>query len=329
MRELTMVKRWIKGMTVFLCAATLFIGGCTPQNAATAGSRGTGSGNYAVITDDAGRTVTLKDKPQRVVVLSTSLLNFVAAVDGNLAGRATVKSEVASIPEKYQTVPDVGPVYSVSTEKIIELKPDLVIASEIQHKELIPILEQNNIPVLALRTKTYDDVKRNLEVIGKVYGKEDTAKAKQAEMDAAIAAITDKLPHEHKKIAIIHATPSSVTVELPNSLAGDIAQLLHLDNVAAGAGTVQGDAEKIPYSMEALVEKNPDVIFFTSMGPSEKIQKRIKQDVESSPAWSSLKAVEEGSVYVLPENYFLLNPGLDYPKAVDYMARLVYPEVFQ
>ena len=32
------------------------------------------------------------------------------------------------------------------------------------------------------------------------------------------------------------------------------------------------------------------------------------------------------ALLALPEKYFLLNPGLDYPKAVAYMARLVYPE---
>ncbi len=78
--------------------------------------------------------------------------------------------------------------------------------------------------------------------------------------------------------------------------------------------------------MESLVQADPDVIFFTSMGSSDKIEKRIKDDVESNPAWASLTAVKEGRVYVLPENYFLLNPGLDYPQAVAYMANLVYPE---
>lgn len=62
----------------------LALAGCAPQNAATQG--GSSSGAYAVVTDDRGTVVTLPEKPQRVVVLSTSLLNFAAAVDGNLAG---------------------------------------------------------------------------------------------------------------------------------------------------------------------------------------------------------------------------------------------------
>ena len=303
-----------------LCCLVV-LAGCSPQNAAT--QKGSGSA-YAVLTDDLGRQVTLEKKPQRVVALSTSLVNFADAVDGDLAGRPTLKSEDASLPDKYKDVPDVGPVYNVSVEKIIAAKPDLVLASADHHQKIISQLEDNHIPVLVLKTKTYDDVKRNLEMVGKVYGKEDAAKEKEKELDQQIAAITKAVPQEGKRIAIIHATPSAVSVELPTSIAGDIANILHLQNVADGTPGGK-DTTRIPYSMESLVQADPDVIFFTSMGSSDKIEKRIKDDVESNPAWASLTAVKEGRVYVLPENYFLLNPGLDYPKAVAYMANLVYP----
>lgn len=322
------MKKWLMGVCLCLCMS-IGLSGCTPQNAATTANTSQSNGVYAEITDDAGRTVTLKEKPQRVVVLSTSILNFVSAVDGDVAGRATVKSEDATIADKYKDVPDVGPVYNVSTEKIMELKPDLVIASAKQHQKLIPILEQNHIPVIALKSKSYEDVKRDLEIVGKVYGKEEAAKAKSSEMDTEITAIVDKLPQEKKKIAIIYATPSAVSVQLPSSIAGNVADILHFENVASAAAQDAKDAEKVPYSMEALVEQNPDSIFFTSMGPKDKIEKRIQEDVKNNPAWSTLRAVQAGHVYVLPENYFLLNPGLEYPKAIAYMAKLVYPEVYQ
>lgn len=311
-------------------AVVLGLSGCTPQNAATTGGQQQAQtqGVFATITDDTGKTVTLAKKPERVVVLSTSLMNFANAVDGKLVGRATVKSEDGTVPEQYAAVPEVGPVYNVSTEKIVELKPDVVLASESQHKKIAPILEQNGIPVIILKCKTYDDVKRNLDIVGKVYGKEDVAKQKEAELDQKINAIVAKVPQEAKKIAIIHATPSNVTVELQTSLAGDIAHILKLNNVAVDDSTKDKDTEKIPYSIEALVAKNPDMIFFTSMGPKAKIEHTIKNSIESNPAWSSLQAVQKGRVYVLPENYFLLNPGLDYPDAVAYMAKLAYPEVF-
>jgi iron complex transport system substrate-binding protein len=188
-------------------------------------------------------------------------------------------------------------------------------------------LEQNNIPVLALKTKTFADVKRNLEVMGKVYGTEEKAQAKTAELDQSVRDIAAKIPQDKKRIAIIHATPSEVTVELPSSIAGDVANILGFDNVAADGAVTSKDSERVPYSMEALVEKNPDIIFITSMGESDKIQNRLKQDVESNSAWAVLDAVKAGHVVVLPENLFLLNPGLAYPQAVEYMAHAVYPEV--
>lgn len=58
----------------------------------------------------------------------------------------------------------------------------------------------------------------------------------------------------------MHATPSSVTVELDNSIAGCIAKMLGFKNVAVGATPIKGKPEKTPYSMEALVEKNPEII---------------------------------------------------------------------
>ena len=85
----------------------------------------------------------------------------------------------------------------------------------------------------------------------------------------------------------------------------------------------------IMYSMEALVEKNPEIIFITFMGDSEEIENRLRADVKSNPAWASLEAVRNNKVYLLPERLFLLNPGLHYPDAVKYMAKTVYPEVFK
>ena len=314
---------------VFVCMglmlACLGLAGCGPEKQAPSSD----GPAFAQVTDDAGRTVTIKEKPQRIVALSTSLLNFADAVDGNLAGRASVQSDAADLPERYSNVPEVGPVYNVSVEKIMACQPDLVLANKNQHEKLIPLLEQNGVTVLALTTKTYDDVKRNLTLVGKLYGKEDMAQEKIAAMDKEIQAVKEKIPDNHLTVAILHATPSHVSLELDKSIAGDAARILGFTNVAQdGADKVGNSAEKVPYSMEALVEKDPDVIFITSMGRSDKIEERLRQDVESSPAWQTLTAVRQKRVYVLPENLFLLNTGLDYPQAVAYMAKTVYPEVF-
>lgn len=54
----------------------------------------------------------------------------------------------------------------------------------------------------------------------------------------------------------------------------------------------------------------------------------MMENVESNPAWQTLPAVKAQKVYFLPQELFLLSPGIHYPEAVETMAKLVYPEKF-
>ena len=308
-----------------LCIAVFALAVCGCGSDKSNASPNTAQG-YAVITDDTGKTVTLDKKPQRVVVLSSSLMNFAADVGGELAGRPTIKSDDAKVPDSYQSVPEVGPVFNVSAEAVIALKPDLIIASKSQHEALVPLFEQNGIKVVVLTSKTYDDVKRNMTIFGQIFDKKEIAEQHIADMDKKIEDIRHKFPGNHKKIAIIHATPSQVSVEMKNSIAGSCADILGLDNVAAD-GQVTSSGTQVPYSMEKLAQDNPDIIFITTMGKKEKVEQKMKTEFQNSPAWSVLEAVKNGRVYVLPENLFLLNPGLSYPESVEYMGRAVYGEL--
>lgn len=304
-----------------MCAVMLAIAGC---GASSTGQKNT-SGNYLSLEDAAGRQVTLVQKPERVVSLSPSYLSMIEAVGGKIVGRAT--SKVGTVPESMKAVPEVGLVYNINMENLLGLKPDLVLAGKNQHEKFVPLLESNKINVIELDAKTFNDVKKTLTILGEVYGTQEKAKAENDLLDKQVTAITGKLPKEKKRVVIMHATASAVTVEGKHSIAGCVSDLLGFENVAAAA--LKGKSDKTPYSMETLVEQNPDIIFVTSMGKPGEIENRLRLDFKNNPAWSSLNAVKANRVYVLPENLFLINPGLRYPEAVKYMAQQVYPEVFK
>lgn len=308
-----------------LCACVgLLMVGLLASGCGSGEKKEAGSGGYLTVTDAAGRQVTLDKKPERIVSLSPSYLSMIDAVGGKIVGRAT--SKVGTVPESMKAVPEVGFVYNINMESLISLKPDLVLAGKNQHDKFVPLLESNNIKVIEFDAKTYDDVKNTVRLLGDIYGEKDKAEAECSALDKAVQAVTEKLPKEKKRIVIMHATASSVTVEGKNSIAGCVSDILGFENVAAAA--VKGKNDKTPYSMEYLVEQNPEIIFITSMGKADEIENRLRTDFKNNPAWASLAAVQAGRVYVLPENLFLLNPGLRYPEAVQYMARQVYPEVF-
>ena len=300
--------------------------GCKPENAATnAGSKPavqTSQKAFAEITDSEKRNVVLTKKPERVVVMVPSILNYVDAVGGTIIGRPS-SSKASVIPPSMEKAEDVG-------EKVVGLKPDLVFINAAQYQKFIKMLETNNINAITLQPKTYEETKEALVITGKVYGKSAEAEKLNKTMDDKIAATIAKMPKDHKKrIVILHATPSTVTVELENSIAGNAAKMLGFVNIAQGTTAIQGKPEKAPYSIEVLVEKDPEIIFITSMGAQDKIEKRLKADVQGNPAYSALTAVKNNKVFILPEDLFLTPPGLRYPDAVELMAKHVFPENFK
>lgn len=312
------------GMVAWLIVA-LLCAGCVGNQSTSAPD--TVGKAYLTVQDSIGRTVTLSKKPERIVVLSPSFLDLLYAVGGQAVGRPNSKTE--AVPEAATPLPEVGFVYNINLEKVVSLQPDLVIAVQGMHDSLVPTLESNHIPVLVLKYKTLDDTLETIRLLGNIAGTSAQAESIVMDMQHKIQAITDKLPSDkHRKVAILFATSKSVTVQLDRTIAGSIAQKLGLTNIASGTALLNEDSDNVPYSLEKLVESDPDEVFVVTMGSSSEIEKRMKADVESNPAWASLRAVQNGKVSFLPSQLFLLNPGLKMPDAVEYMAKISYPEVY-
>lgn len=309
-------------LALVICFSVILVG-CGSQTEEKNASSGTDS--YLTITDDADRQVVLTKKPERIVPLSASFLEPLHAVDGKIVARVSAKT---GIPKEDENLPQVGNVYNINIEKVIEAQPDLVIAYKGMNDKFVSTFEENGIPVVVLEMRTYDQVKHTVDVLGQIAGNPDKAKTLIQDMDNKIAEIKDKLPNEHKRIAILHSTAQNVTVQLEGSIAGSTAENLEFENIAKGLTPLESNPTSAPYSLETLVSANPDVIFVTSMGKLETIKKSMMENVENNPAWQTLPAVKEKKVYFLPQELFLLSPGIHYPEAVETMAKLVYPDKF-
>lgn len=317
---------------LIICISALSVFGCKPDNAAT--NAGTEQHQisakvFAEITDDENRKVTLAKKPERVIVMVPSVLNYVDAVGGSVVGRPS-SSKFIEIPASMQNVEDVGHVSNINIEKVVGLKPDLIFLNAQLYRKFGKMLDENHISAIVLQPKSYEETKKAIATVGRVYGKTKEADLKLKEMDSRVNAILSKVPKNHnKRIVILHASVSTVTVELETSIAGGIAKKLGLINVSAGIPAIHGRPEKAPYSMESLVEQDPDIIFITTLGAKEKIEKRLQADVKNNPAYGALKAARNKRVYALPETLFMLAPGLRYPEAMEMMAKDAFPESFK
>ena len=310
-------------LVCILIVSSLVLFGCASQPKEQVVQPST---TYLQMTDDAGRMVTLAKKPQRIVVLSTSFLDVLYGVGGEAVGRPS--SKTPAIFPASQMAGEVGFIYNINNEQLLSLQPDLVIGFQGIHEELIPILERSKIPVMMLKMKTYDDVVSKIKLLGTIAGTQPTAQGMIDKMQMKIDEIVAKLPVSSKKVVILHATAKNVTVELDNSIAGNIAKMLGIKNIAVGSKSMDSDPDIAPYSLEKLVEGDADAILVVTMGNMADIEKRMKADINSNPAWAGLRAVKTNQIFFLPSELFQLNPGIRYHEAVEYMAKIVYPEVY-
>ena len=179
--------------------------------------------------------------------------------------------------------------------------------------------------VVVLNLKTYEDVKHSIKILGELTGQKEKGLKIASELDKKVQNTVKQLPKNTKRVAILHSSAQNVTLEKENSIAGCVAKLLQLHNIvqdiqSVTAPTGEQMSDKAPYNLEFLIEKDPEIIFITSMGDKNDIEVRLQNDVMSSPAWESITAVKNNAVYYLPDELFLLNPGLRYSQAVEYMA---------
>lgn len=280
------------------------------------------------IKDDSGRTVTLEKKPEKIAAISGTILGPLYAVGGESIAKTDTKGG-APTPEGSKDLPAIGHVANIDVEKLVQLQPDLVLAQCGIHDKYKEVFEQNNIPYIMLEMKSYDDVVDKLQVLGDIVQNQDKSEELIKTLKTKVEYITKKLPKEQKKVAILYVTSKDVSLKLNSSIAGNACEILNIKNIAEGEKPTKMGSDSTPFSMEKIVEQDPDMILVTTMVSSdEKAKETIKRELEGNPAWSGLKAVKEGKIKYLPQKYFLYNPGEKFYESIEYMAKAVYPEVY-
>ncbi len=305
---------------VFALAATLGCGGGTPPE-----QKKENSAAFATIVDDLGREVTLAKKPERIVVTSASFLEPLHAVGGDVVGRPDSKT----LPDWAKDKTSIGRVYNVDLEKLLACAPDLVIANKGMNEKLLESLEINKIPTLIVDMKNYEEVKNEVRIFSQVTGEKEKGEALIRSMDEKIKAIVDKIPKDKRRVAILHSTAQGLSVQLETSIAGSTAKMLGFENVASGMTPLEKNPDSAPYSIETLVEQNPEILFVTSMGKIDEVKKGMDNTIALNPAWQTIPAVKNGKMFYLSQEHFLLSPGIEYPAAVEEMAKQVYPDLFK
>lgn len=279
------------------------------------------------------KSETIIEEPfERPAVLSGTPLNIWYDLEGKSVCSSDVSDNVKLIPEyedEIRNLPQIGPVYSINMEAVIEQQPDLVVAQVGTQSTEAKKLKDMGFNVITTHIRGFNDVIDTYEAFGKILEKEDLAKERIDKLVSEKEKLQKLSPKNDDTAVILYISGNTMAAKLDNSIAGDVLNILNVKNIASDLPPDKIGSEHTPLDVEYIVEKNPTYVFVTSMLPSnEEAKKSMEKEFEKNPVWQGIDAIKEDRVIYLPQEYFLFNAGPYYTEAIEYMARSIYPEIY-
>lgn len=317
------MKKW----AALLCAATLMLTGC--------GSNGSGSTSATTQTVETtvaaetttvsetaypltvagtdGDEVVLEAEPERVISVGPNITELIYSLEAEdkLVGR----TDYCDYPEAVLSVDTIGTLRKPDIEKMVSLEPDLVIASTHFEEESKEALKKAGIQVLVLYEKTdVSGVYTMIDALGLALNREEQAAAVVEDMQTRIAAVEE---------AVKDAEPVSVYYVVGYGEGGEYTAggdtFIHGILTAAGGKNVAEEVSGWSYSVESLLEADPEVVILSEAD---------YEGFTTTAPYTELSAVQNGKVYRIDTN-MLDRQCARNADAIEEVAKLLHPEVFE
>jgi iron complex transport system substrate-binding protein len=285
-----------------------------------------------VVTDGAGRKVTLPAKIERIYAAGApaSVLVFAVAPDKLMGWTSPFRdAERPFVAPRYADLPAYGRLTgrgnTANVEIVVKARPDLIIDYGTIQDTYISLADrvqtQTGIPYLLLD----GDFDRMVDVIlqfGRIAGEETRAAAlAQYARDtiADINARVAKIPAMQRPRVYYGRGPQGLNTGLAGSINMESIEQVGARNVAAELG--KGGLVQV--SIEQVLRWNPDLIVTTDPN--------FYALARTHPIWSAMPAVRAGRLHLspaLPFGWIDFPPSLNRLIGLRWLTRVLYPEVF-
>ncbi|HEX7772571.1 MAG TPA: cobalamin-binding protein, partial [Pyrinomonadaceae bacterium] len=254
-----------------------------------------------VLTDDAGRRVSLPLKVDRVISLAPNLTEIVFAVGGG--DRLVGRTSYCDFPAEAKSITAVGDTRTPNLERIIALKPQVVLISTASQLEIFTQqLHEQNIAVFVTDPHDLEGVFRSIEQVGEILGQKEQARLlvqKLRERTQAVEAKVKQLP------------PVRVFCQVSEQPLYTIGRDDFVTDLIRRAGGVSVTAD-VPgawpkYSSESALATKPEAIILPTGGSMGAANATVTEALRQSPA------ALQGRVYKINDDH-LARPG---PRAID------------
>ncbi len=267
------------------------------------------------LTDEAGRTITVPARIERFISLAPNLTEIVYAIGAGdrLVGNTTY----CDYPPEAKTVQKVGDTLQPSIERILGLRPQLVLVSTASQLEAFTKqLNEQKIAVYVTNPRSLEEVFRSITTLGDLLGARDRASGLVADLRKRSSAVEE---------AIKHVKPMRVFYQVSGEPLYTIGRDAYLTDLVRRAGGVSATAD-VPsafprFSNEAAIAARPEAIILPTGGSMGTANSTVAEALKNSPA------VLSNRVYRINDDH-LSRPGPRLVDGLEEMARALHPEAF-
>ena len=294
------------GVFIVLSLLVSMLIGCQPQF------------QPGTFTDDMGREVRIDKVPQRIISLAPSHTEILFAL--GLSDRVIGVTRYCNYPEEAKEKEKIGGFATPDIEKIIALKPDLILAFGTLQTSQVTELEDRGQTVFWLYPHTVEDILESFERIGEITGKVSAAKQLRKGIEERIRVVQENIGDipEREKVTVFRV----MGLDPPATIGGDAFQtdVYRL----AGGRNIFGNTKKdyFQLDLQTLTTLEPDIIIICGDDEEE-----AKARVRSQEGWGDLNAVKTGRIAVVSCD-LICRPSPRLAETIELLARKFYPERF-
>ncbi|MER7728749.1 iron-siderophore ABC transporter substrate-binding protein [Streptomyces sp. NPDC096323] len=293
-----LVRPALAASLIGVCALALTACGSSEASEGSDGAGASKAPKGTQVTDATGTSVKVPATPERVVVLSEMDLDAALALGvkpvGLTAGRGQ-KGAPGYLAGQAKGIPVVGAVTGPDIEKVVQAKPDVILAGQLADAQVLQQLRK-----IAPTVVTIDgtkDWKKALTLTGKALGRANKAEAFLTDYATRAAALKKDLGAQAgKSVSVARYSAKGSAVMQQGVFISDV--LKDLDFTRPGIQNEKGEGHSTPISDENLKEIDGDWLFIGTLTSTGSDQALVGE-LSGKPAYKQLKAVSSGQSTVI------------------------------
>ena len=235
------------------------------------------------LQDDAGNSLRLPEPAKRIISLSPHIteLLFAAGAKNQIIGTV----DFSNYPAQASTIPLVGQYNKLDFERILALKPDLIIAWHSGNsRDQLSSLEQLGLTVFYSEPQSLLDVSKSIRSFGQLLGSERIANDAADQYDDRLSELVQRYANK---------TPVEVFYQVwdrPLMTINGQHMISHVMQTCGGHNVFEDLPVLAPtINIEAVIEKDPAIIIMgTALGREHWLK--------AWQAWPDISAVKNGQI---------------------------------